>query len=1109
MRYRKEKGAGPGQIAQIPLVRYTSNHMPAHTISLSSPPSLHGDRHSTRRQSTDSLGIRPEALQSSASLHEGTSERRQRRHGLSRIQILNPFARIAHRLTRSKRQREAEEEMYRKQLEKPLAGFTPRDPEDCMCAICLCDYEEGDVLRLLACQHHMHQACVDEWLHINQTCPLCKQMVKTYLRYEAHSTFGVIASPTGNAVFDHSGRLSITPALESVIVWDIKKGTQVARWSDRDNTAEVTCIARSPNGKDYAVGYTDGSIRLFDLTNNAVNVVLNGHRGGISALQFDSSGTVLASGARDTDIVLWDVVGEVGLYRLRGHKDEITGIAFLASAQSADTALNASASGHIVTSSKDTLVKLWDLRAQHCVQTLVTHRSEVWALAVSPDRRLLVTGTSDADLHVWTIDTEKLEATAADSTAEQNWDAIREYGTVRRAGSSRVVTVAFHGTGKYVVCLGADRTAEIFRVRTHAEIKKKLERRQRRNREKNKKGSDDEAVAGAVEITAADELVSFKLIRTSAKAASVDFDPSETDSAALARRGSLRVLIGQNNNTIHVWTVPVPPEGKTTKQANLPEPSLQSCVEMPGHRSEPRALALSSDNELVASAADGSLRIWNARTGACVRTLECGTALCVAFLPGDQTVVVGTKRGTLQVFDIPAATCVETLDAHGGAACWAIDVHPDKKSIITGGADKTVKFWDLQLVRDADAGRRRLTLEHTRTLQMADEVLALRVSADGRLLAVALLDCTVKVFYADTLKFFLSLYGHKLPVVSLDIASDSTLLVTASADKSVKLWGLDFGDCHRSLLAHQEPVTAVRFVWGTHYFFSAGKDRCVIQWDGDKFQRIQKLHGFHGDVWALAVAHYGNFVVASGQDRSIRVWDKTEEPLFLEEERERELDELLDRGLEEAADTPNDVDEAQRAGKATAETLMAGERIAEALDLADGERRKLAEHAEQMRRMPHLNPPLPDPNPILAFEKLSPEAYVLRTVERVRAADLDDALLVLSFSRVLSLLEYIDVWARREWNTPLTCRILFFLLKSHQNQIVATRSMRSRLASIRHALRAGLASQRDQIGYNLAALASLKADWEANATAEFFDDEAIQKILDSQVKKRKFVGLKA
>ena len=56
----------------------------------------------------------------------------------------------------------------------------------------------------------------------------------------------------------------------------------------------------------------------------------------------------------------------------------------------------------------------------------------------------------------------------------------------------------------------------------------------------------------------------------------------------------------------------------------------------------------------------------------------------------------------------------------------------------------------------------------------------------GKLLAVALLDCTMKVFFADSLKFWLSLYGHKLPVLSMDISSDSTLLVSGSADKNLK-----------------------------------------------------------------------------------------------------------------------------------------------------------------------------------------------------------------------------------------------------------------------------------------------------------------------------------
>lgn len=45
---------------------------------------------------------------------------------------------------------------------------------------------------------------------------------------------------------------------------------------------------------------------------------------------------------------------------------------------------------------------------------------------------------------------------------------------------------------------------------------------------------------------------------------------------------------------------------------------------------------------------------------------------------------------------------------------------------------------------------------------MTDDVLSVRYSPNGKLLAVSLLDSTVKVFYQDSLKFFLSLYGHKV-----------------------------------------------------------------------------------------------------------------------------------------------------------------------------------------------------------------------------------------------------------------------------------------------------------------------------------------------------------
>ncbi|XP_042505854.1 E3 ubiquitin-protein ligase At1g12760-like [Macadamia integrifolia] len=46
--------------------------------------------------------------------------------------------------------------------------------EDAECCICLSSYEDGVELRELPCGHHFHCTCIDKWLYINATCPLCK-----------------------------------------------------------------------------------------------------------------------------------------------------------------------------------------------------------------------------------------------------------------------------------------------------------------------------------------------------------------------------------------------------------------------------------------------------------------------------------------------------------------------------------------------------------------------------------------------------------------------------------------------------------------------------------------------------------------------------------------------------------------------------------------------------------------------------------------------------------------------------------------------------------------------------------------------------------------------
>ena len=161
---------------------------------------------------------------------------------------------------------------------------------------------------------------------------------------------------------------------------------------------------------------------------------------------------------------------------------------------------------------------------------------------------------------------------------------------------------------------------------------------------------------------------------------------------------------------------------------------------------------------------------------------------------------------------------------------------------MSGSADKEVKFWTFTMAqqthKNTNTTIQTIDFQLSRQLQMTHDVLCVKYSNttnnDKLLLAVGLLDNTVKVFFDDSLKFFLSLYGHKAPVMCIDISYDNTILVSGSADKTIKIWGLDFGDCHRSIIAHEDSVTVVKFQPKTHYMFSGSKDGVLKYWDTDR-----------------------------------------------------------------------------------------------------------------------------------------------------------------------------------------------------------------------------------------------------------------------------------
>ncbi len=86
-------------------------------------------------------------------------------------------------------------------------------------------------------------------------------------------------------------------------------------WHETGHRSEVTCIQKSPQSSVFAVGYADGSVRLWNSSTESTMTTLNGHKKAITSLAFDEQGTRLASGSQDTDLIVWDVIGETGLYR--------------------------------------------------------------------------------------------------------------------------------------------------------------------------------------------------------------------------------------------------------------------------------------------------------------------------------------------------------------------------------------------------------------------------------------------------------------------------------------------------------------------------------------------------------------------------------------------------------------------------------------------------------------------------------------------------------------------------------------------------------------------------------------------------------------------------
>lgn len=359
----------------------------------------------------------------------------------------------------------------------------------------------------------------------------------------------------------------------------------------------------------------------------------NGHKSAVTTLAFDTAGLRIASGARDTDIIVWDLVGEVGLFKLRGHKDQITGLQFLdiqSKRTDTDTPPNGSAtisdsngqdgdkaSGFLLSTGKDALIKLWDVESQHCVETHVAQSNgECWSMGTSADQSGLITAGNEGELKVWSIEPVGLTETVEQVSEQAPKRCLKERGVLYRQGKDRTIGVSFHPNGNYIATYGSDKSVELWRIRSEGEVQKTLSRKRKRRREKlmatypngNMNGSmHDDAEENLTSVDVSEVIVPYVIVRTGGKVRSMCW-------ANPLSSKNLQILVAETNNQLELWNVAIKEKEKSSKGVESPEYTRPVSVELPGHRTDVRALSLSSDDRMLASASNGALKVWNVRT---------------------------------------------------------------------------------------------------------------------------------------------------------------------------------------------------------------------------------------------------------------------------------------------------------------------------------------------------------------------------------------------------------------------------------------------------------------------------------------------------------------
>jgi len=247
----------------------------------------------------------------------------------------------------------------------------------------------------------------------------------------------------------HIGALDFSPDSKALVIGDADHHLQVvdlASGNTNFNIPEahsegITAVAWSANGSIIASGsgYSGGPIRLWDAASGKPLGALEGHTSWICELIFSTDGQRLYSASADQTIRIWDVGQRRRLATLRGSSDEVYGLALspdgttLASACKDGAVAFWSAlprpeedlprliasdrfgcpafapDSRVLAAPRAGTVSLFDLATFEEIEQLpALGTNGVWRVAYSPDGTLLVSGSANGKIRVWSCAERRL-----------------------------------------------------------------------------------------------------------------------------------------------------------------------------------------------------------------------------------------------------------------------------------------------------------------------------------------------------------------------------------------------------------------------------------------------------------------------------------------------------------------------------------------------------------------------------------------------------------------------------------------------------------------------------------------------------------------------------